>query len=65
MKSVKLARTIFSNKKISLIQIPILIGMGSYISADYSSGFKDTKIYSNIEKPVICSFYVSIRRNKI
>ncbi|RNA04734.1 Methionine-R-sulfoxide reductase B3 [Brachionus plicatilis] len=51
MKSVNLARKILSNKKLSLIQLPLIIGMGSYISANYSSSFKDTKIFSEAEKP--------------
>lgn len=57
MKYVNFIRTIFHNKKNSLSRLPLIIGMGSLITANYSSGFKDTKIYSENEKPVSLFFY--------
>ncbi|CAF0786718.1 unnamed protein product [Brachionus calyciflorus] len=51
MKVINLARNLIRNKTLPFTKTNFLISMGSFVSANYSSSFKDLKIYSENNKP--------------
>lgn len=55
MKLLSTAKVLIFNRKVTVAQIPVLLGIGSFISVNYASNYKDLNIYSKSDK-IVCLF---------